>query len=930
MTSINSSCAYCGVGCGVEVSSNLDQALPLATHQIDSLSLTGMAKHPANLGRLCAKGENLLASIEQPTNLLYPQDASGKSISWNDAINTISQRFNEVISEHGPQAVAFYLSGQLLTEDYYVANKLAKGFIGTANVDTNSRLCMSSAVSAHQRAFGEDVVSGNYQDFEQARVIVLVGSNAAWTHPVLFQRMLAARSANGTKIVVVDPMASATAKQADVHLAIKPGCDHHLFNGLLSYLAKHDLIDAPYIQAHTEHFDQAIQQIATDYQDADIAKLTGLSADQVLAFYQLFVAHQQVITASCQGVNQSTLGTDTTNAIINCHLARGQVGKPGSGFFSLTGQPNAMGGREVGGLATQLACHLGFADKERSLVAEHWEAPNIVGHKGLTAVEMFDAVASGEIKAIWVLGTNPAASLPDSHNVSKALADCPFVVVSDVTADTDTAKLADLLLPALPWSQKDGTVTNSERTISRQRGFVIPKGEAKADWWSLAQVANAMGYAGFEYQSAYDVFVEHAQLSSKVKQAYPYKAFDISGLASISYEQYQALKPTQWPINDTSQEGTTDRRVFTDGQFATETGKAQFVYSKQTNLERSPSPINKQNQLLLNSGRSRDQWHTMTRTGHIAKLRGHQVEPTIAMSQATANRVGVSQDQLILCQPVVNCVNEDYVSTKNNATIARVEIDSSISVDSAFMSMHWTKQFSRAGGVNQALDSRYDPYSKQPGFKHQTVEILEAGIKLQGTLFGTLDYAQTSVYQVQHTLYSGSCVHLGFAVDHVSLLSSQRSLSWTVSLPQQQIKVACVTENNCLSGLLLTSQAKVNVDLEAVAALIGHELAPDLLKTLHSLIRAGNSPLVCSCTGVSVADIDAAVHQQLDNQVFESGIKSADFGKALDAVQSNLGCGRQCGSCNSEVKQCAADSWQIALGEMQPYQAEKPAKEDVA
>ena len=481
---VRTTCPYCGVGCGVlaKVAAN------------GEVTVRGDPDHPANLGRLCSKGSALAETIDLDGRLLYPE-IHGRRTDWDEALDLVASTFSRTIAEHGRDSVAFYVSGQLLTEDYYVANKLMKGFIGSANIDTNSRLCMASSVAGHRRAFGSDTVPGSYEDLELADLIVLVGSNLAWCHPVLYQRIAAAREKRpDMKVVLVDPRCTMTADIADMHLAIAADGDVALFTGLLAYLGQHNALDRTYITAHTTGFGQALFA-ASALDLAGIAAATGLGEDELVRFYSLFAATANTVTVYSQGVNQSSSGTDKVNAIINCHLATGRIGKPGAGPFSVTGQPNAMGGREVGGLANMLAAHMEIENPEhRDRVQRFWSAPAVAEKPGLKAVEMFQAVADGRIKALWIMATNPVDSMPDADAVEAAIKACPFVVVSDVLAKTDTVRHAHVRLPAAAWGEKDGSVTNSERRISRQRAFLATPGEARADWWIVAEVAKRMGF----------------------------------------------------------------------------------------------------------------------------------------------------------------------------------------------------------------------------------------------------------------------------------------------------------------------------------------------------------------------------------------------------------------------------------------------------
>ncbi|MFJ5489073.1 molybdopterin-dependent oxidoreductase, partial [Hansschlegelia beijingensis] len=454
-------------------------------------SIAGDPAHPSNFGRLCSKGAALGETLSLDGRLLHPEIA-GRRASWDEALDSVARGFGETLERHGPGAIAVYLSGQLLTEDYYAANKLFKGFLGSANVDTNSRLCMSSSVAGHKRAFGADTVPGVYRDLETADLLVLVGSNAAWCHPVLHQRMLAARAARGTRIVVLDPRRTATADEADLHLQLRGGSDVALFSGLLVALADCGFVDQAYVDAHTSGLQAALaraREIAPDL--PAVAAACGLAEAELSAFYDLFAGAERVVTLYSQGVNQSAQGTDKVNAIINVHLATGRIGREGMGPFSLTGQPNAMGGREVGGLANQLAAHMGFDATSVDRVRRFWDAPRMARAEGRMAVDMFEAIDRGEIRALWVMGTNPAASIPRADAVRKALAKLDHFVVSENVASNDTLTAgAKIRLPAAAWGEKDGTVTNSERRISRQRPFLPLPGEARPDWWIIARVAD--------------------------------------------------------------------------------------------------------------------------------------------------------------------------------------------------------------------------------------------------------------------------------------------------------------------------------------------------------------------------------------------------------------------------------------------------------
>ncbi|MEL6337443.1 MAG: molybdopterin-dependent oxidoreductase, partial [Pseudomonadota bacterium] len=475
---VRTACPYCGVGCGV-----------IATPDGQGgAAIDGDPDHPANFGRLCSKGSALGETVGLDGRLLTPM-VGGLEASWDEATTLVARRFREAIDQHGPDSVAFYVSGQLLTEDYYVANKLMKGFIGSANIDTNSRLCMASSVAGHKRAFGADTVPGTYEDLEEADLVVLVGSNLAWCHPVLFQRIAAAKAARpGMRVVNIDPRRTATSGLADLSLSLAPGSDVALFNALLSRIVEEGAVDDAYVRQHVAGFPEAVAR-AQAVSPAEVAAVTGLREAEIEAFTHLWIGSERVVTVYSQGVNQSSAGTDKVNAIINCHLATGRIGRPGMGPFSVTGQPNAMGGREVGGLATMLAAHLDVTEPaHRDAVQDFWQAPAMPTAPGLKAVDLFRACADGRIKALWIMSTNPAVSLPQADDVAAAIRACPFVVVSDILADTDTTRLADVLLPAAGWGEKSGTVTNSERRISRQRAFLPAPFNARPDWRIVADV----------------------------------------------------------------------------------------------------------------------------------------------------------------------------------------------------------------------------------------------------------------------------------------------------------------------------------------------------------------------------------------------------------------------------------------------------------
>jgi assimilatory nitrate reductase catalytic subunit len=700
LSATRTTCPYCGVGCGV-----------LATPDgSGGAAISGDPEHPANFGRLCSKGSALGETLGLEDRLLYPMIRCSKGsmerVAWSDALDHVAHRFKHIVARDGPAAVAFYLSGQLLTEDYYVANKLMKGFIGSANVDTNSRLCMASTVAGHRRAFGTDTVPGCYDDLDHADLMVLVGSNAAWCHPILFQRMIANQQERGARIVVIDPRRTDTAAEADLHLGLKTGTDTSLFCGLLAYLADAGALDRDYIDRHTSGFDEALaraRRIAGGI--AATALATGLAERDVADFFRWFTRTPRVVTMYSQGVNQSAQGTDKVNAIINCHLATGRVGKPGASPLSLTGQPNAMGGREVGGLANQLAAHMGFTPSDIDRVRRYWKAPRIATHEGLKAVQMFEAIARGEIKALWVIGTNPAVSLPDADTALAALKKLELFVVSENVRSNDTVNSgAHVLLPAQAWGEKSGTVTNSERRISRQRAFLTPPGEAKPDWWIVGEVAKRLGFAAaFDFESAADVFREHAGLSAFENNGS--RDFDIGALKALSDQAFDAMAPVQWPNAEGAQ---PQQRMFADGGFFSSEQRARFVAPELPTLRTETNPSRP---LRLNTGRIRDQWHTMTRSGMSPRLGQHLPEPFVEIHPDDAAGAGVVDGGFA------------RVITDFGKCMLRVAVDERQQRGMLFAPIHWSLETASAARVGALVAPLTDPFSGQPESKATPVSI---------------------------------------------------------------------------------------------------------------------------------------------------------------------------------------------------------------
>ncbi|QFT12448.1 Nitrate reductase (plasmid) [Vibrio sp. THAF190c] len=728
---IKSTCAYCGVGCGIEVR-------PTASGKLE---VRGDKEHPSNYGKLCTKGAALGDTVTPIGRLTQPMKrvASGQQLlPWGEASQLVADKFKQAIEEHGPDSVAFYVSGQLLTEDYYVANKLMKGFIGSANIDSNSRLCMASSVVGHKRAFGSDTVPVCYEDLEQAEVVVITGSNLAWCHPVLFQRLRAAKQANpAMKVIVIDPRYTDTCEIADIHLALESGSDVALFNGLLAYLDDHDNLDQDYIDKHTQGFTEAIRA-ATRYRytengwgDKSVSELTGLTEVQLTQFYSLFASNDKVLTIYSQGVNQSTQGCDKVNAILNCHLATGKIGKAGMGPFSVTGQPNAMGGREVGGLANTLAAHFEFGDPQsHQTVSEFWQTDNLATHAGLKAIDLFDAMNDGKIKAVWVMATNPVVSLPDSEKIKTALEKCPFVVVSDCIADTETTRLADVVLPAQGWSEKSGTVTNSERRISRQRRILPSPGEAKPDWWILKEVAQKMGFQDqFDYRHEGEIFKEYCEMTALGNETGKARDLCLIGLTKLDEKGYGELTPQQWPVLEYQPE-IIEQRMFTDGEFFTESGKAQFIAVEH---DKPIADTSVEFPLIMNTGRIRDQWHTMSRTGLAAGLGEHTPEPFVAMHPDTVAELNLDEFGLdAFNHATVNPVVK--VRSAQGECQARLVVTKEMRREQVFMPIHWNAPTAKDSKPCDLILPHTDAASGQPEFKHTPVMVEACGYRSEAAL----------------------------------------------------------------------------------------------------------------------------------------------------------------------------------------------------
>jgi assimilatory nitrate reductase catalytic subunit len=887
-TMVSTTCPYCGVGCGVDVKISADKELT---------DLKGSSDHPANFGRLCVKGAKLLETNSLSGRLLNPM-IGGKKASWDEAISQVANKFSQVIKDHGPDSVAFYVSGQLLTEDYYVANKLMKGYIGSANIDTNSRLCMSSAVAAYKRAFGADAVPCCYEDLEQAELLILVGSNAAWTHPVLFQRIQRAKKLNpDMQVVTIDPRRTATSELADIHLAIKPGTDVVLFNGLLAYLASHDAVNAGYIAANTQGFEQVINNCEF-WTPNKVAQQCDISELELLNFYTLFAQTDKVVTAYCMGVNQSTSGTDKANSIINSHLATGKIGRQGCGPFSLTGQPNAMGGREVGGLANMLACHMNIENPEhRQTVQTYWHSPTIADKAGLKAVDLFENINNGNIKAVWIMATNPMVSMPNRQKIAAALNQCELVVVSDCVAKNDTLDYAHIALPATGWSEKDGTVTNSERRISRQRGILPAPGEAKPDWQIMCDVAKAMGFvSGFNFNSPSEIFAEYAGLTRvNNHEDHIKRDLDLSGLCDMTETQYNRLKPVQWPVNKSAPDGT--KRLFTDGKFYTKSTKAQFVITEFTSPEQR---TNSDYPFVLNSGRIRDQWHTMTRTGKTSELTAHINRPYLAIHATDAKCLSLNNDDLVRLS-AAHFNNEANVDSENNQVLLPIAIDNNQRLGEVFAPIHWSANNASSANITALYTDANDKLSGQPELKHAAVKLQKVSYQYYGQLFIQQDIKAELLgeyfeYFVTSPIEKGQLVF--FATDkaptsiiHNFQLQFPLIDEW-IGASGVNLNSTCAMRNGMVRLIMFIAPNNVDIDPSWINRLLNCEnVTPD---QLHGVLNMQpdeqfkQGKLVCSCFKVGENTIIDAIKAGCDS---------------VDSLGRQLQCGTNCGSCKSELSQ---------------------------
>ena len=887
---VRSTCCYCGVGCGVIIS----------TIEGRIVDVKGDPEHPANFGRLCTKGSTLHLTAREEMRALYPEMRNPRGevrqqASWDYALDTVADKFAEIIKDHGPDAVGFYISGQLLTEDYYVFNKLAKGLIGTNNIDTNSRLCMSSAVSGYKATLGADAPPGCYEDIDHATCIFIAGSNTAYAHPILFRRIEDARKNNpDLKLIVVDPRRTDTASAADLHLAILPGTDVVLFNAMLHVMLWEGWCDMAYIAAHTNGF-EALKATVRDFTLQHAATVCGVEADDIVLAAKYFATSKATLSLYCQGLNQSVQGTHKNAALINLHLATAQIGKPGAAPLSLTGQPNAMGGREVGGMANLLSGHRDMANQQhRSEMAKLWGVDEVPALPGKTAVELFEAVRTGEIKALWIACTNPAQSMPDLNLINEALNTAEFVVVQEAYRETETTAYADVLLPATTWGEKEGTVTNSERCISRVRSAVAPVGEARHDWQIVvdfaARLATRLGKENvLEYASTEAIFNEHRATTVG-------RDLDIGGL---SYALLESAGPQQWPLPQGKSLGL--KRLYSDGVFPTVDGRAQFVNTKYITVAED---INIRYPLHLNSGRLRDQWHGMSRTGTVGRLFSHVEEPLLSMSAIDMARRSLSDGDLV------------QVSSRRGKLALRVMASEEMRAGQTFIPMHWGNRYMSGLGVNALTSAAFDAISKQPELKHAAVQVEKLSLPWQmvamrkgdalnrmsllQAILKHFEFASLGLFGRDDELVVLRAAHSGPVADEVlaeidailGLDDAAEVMNYRDA--KRGISKRALMEEGKLLGVRLTGETVARDWLKEMIAqgTDAQTLRPWLFAPL-SAPPAGQSQrgrIVCNCLDVSEQEIMTEFRNGLD----------------LSAIQAKLKCGTECGSCLPELKRLVA------------------------
>ncbi len=896
-STVKSTCCYCGVGCGILIETENDQIT----------GVRGDPEHPANYGRLCTKGATLNQTTALTYRLLTPQKvlrSTGKrsQISWESALDEAATKFAETIRKYGPDSVAFYISGQLMTEDYYVFNKLAKGLIGTNNVDTNSRLCMSSAVAGYKQTLGADAPPCSYSDIAQSEVIFIAGANPAVAHPIVFRLIEDAKAANpALKIIVADPRRSESAEIADLHLPIKPGSDIALFNGMLHVLIEEDLIDQAYIDAHTTGFVD-LAAIVKDYPPAKAAEICGIETADLLQAARWFGRSKAALSLYCQGLNQSVHGTHNNAGIIHLHLATGQIGKPGAGPFSLTGQPNAMGGREVGGLSNLLSAHRDLANPEhRAEMADFWGVPFVPATAGKSAVDLFKSLKTGEIKAVWIACTNPAQSLPNQAAVREALQAADYVVLQETYANTDTADYADLLLPATGWGEKHGTVTNSERCISRVLPAVTPPGEARHDWQIVVDFARLLGkklnHAAadrlFAYNDAEAIFNEHRESTRG-------RDLDITGL---SYALLEKAGPQQWPYPAGAESGKV--RLYENGVFPTANGKARFVAIEHLATADSILP---DTPISLLSGRLRDHWHGMSRTGTIPRLFNLEDEPLLGMHPCDMRHRSLDSGDLV------------KVSNGRGEITVRIAEQAGLKRGRAWMPMHWGSQFMNSAGVNALACDATDPYSKQPELKHAAVQIAKLDLPYPLAILRVCPDQESALELMQRARQALP----RFAYATLNLYGRSSPLVVFRAATAEAISPDLLEQMDILFGLdgdegaMLFADVSRRVSKKAISAegrllgvrLAGETLAQSWLKKAMaedelaaSLMRFALAPTAKPPVSIAPRNIICKCGDVSDVQINQALAAGAD----LPQLQAKFKCGTFCGSCVPDIKRMVAE-----------------------
>ena len=686
----HTTCCYCGVGCGIVIEQDRQ----------GRLSLSGDPDHPGSQGQLCSKGRSLL-QVPSDDRLLEPQmrNEAGElqNTDWDSALDAVAQRFLAIRDKHGPDSVAFYVSGQMLTEEYYLANKLMKGYIGSNNIDTNSRLCMSSAVMGYKLTLGADAPPFSYDDFDDCDTFLISGANPAWCHPIIYQRIEERLKHPDACSIVIDPRRTPTAEAADLHLQLRPGSDVWLHNALAKCLLDQGDWDFDYLKAHVDGWED-FQAFIQDVDLEEAAQECGVPLVHIKAAAERLGGKHRFMSLWAMGLNQSAIGVDKNISLIQLSLLTGKIGQPGCGPASLTGQPNAMGGREVGGMATLASAHRNLANPaHRQEIADFWGVDEVPAKPGLTAVEMVEAAERGELKAIWIMCTNPVASLPSGVRVDEAFAKLDCLVVQDIYP-TETSELADIVLPAATWLEKTGTMTNSDRRITLLEPMREVPGNCRPDTDILQDVANRMGFAGFNYQNCEEIFLEHCALTKG-------QDCDVSGL---TYQRLRDLRSAQWPVPNLEHEGTP--RLYTDGQFATENGRAKVHC-----IGAQAIPSDPDRPFILTTGRLRDQWHYGTRTARVNKLTQHQAHSVLDMHPLDAAENNLKAGDVVT------------VSSEDGEVQVPLRMDDGLRRGVVFLPMHWGKQLGgQQGRTNNVTSTRRDAKSQEPDFKFTAVSISPA------------------------------------------------------------------------------------------------------------------------------------------------------------------------------------------------------------